>query len=180
MTTYVALLRGINVGGKNKVAMADLRAFLADLGLADPKTLLQSGNVVFRSEGKSVSALENFLEKETAARLSVAADYVVRSSAEWAKVVAANPFPREAESDPSHLVVMFLKSAPTASAVKAVQASIKGREVLKSHGRELYLVYPDGIGTSKFTGASIERQLGLRGTARNWNTVLKLLALTHD
>jgi len=113
MTTYVALLRGINVGGKNKIAMADLRAFLADLGLADPKTLLQSGNVVFRSEGKSVSALENFLEKETAARLSVAADYVVRSSAEWAKVVAANPFPREAESDPSHLVVMFLKSAPT-------------------------------------------------------------------
>jgi len=61
-----------------------------------------------------------------------------------------------------------------------VQASIKGREVLKSRGRELYLVYPDGIGTSKFTGASIERQLGLRGTARNWNTVLKLLALAQD
>lgn len=67
MTTYVALLRGINVGGKNKVAMADLREFLARLGLADAKTLLQSGNVVFRSEGKTAGALENFLEKETAA-----------------------------------------------------------------------------------------------------------------
>jgi len=179
MTTYVALLRGINVGGKNKVAMADLREFLARLGLADAKTLLQSGNVVFRSEGKTAGALENFLEKETAARLGVAADYVVRSSAEWANVVSANPFPDEAESDPSHLVVMFLKSAPTPASVKTVQATIKGREVVKSHGSELYIAYPDGIGTSKLTGASIERQLGLRGTARNWNTVLKLLAFTQ-
>jgi uncharacterized protein (DUF1697 family) len=160
--------------------MADLRGFLAGLGLADAKTLLQSGNVVFRSEGKTASALENFLEKETAARLGVSADYMVRNSAEWAKIVATNPFPKEAESDPSHLVVMFLKSAPTPASVKTVQASIKGREVLRSHGRELYLVYPDGIGTSKLTGASIERQLGLRGTARNWNTVLKLLALAQN
>ena len=177
--TYVALLRGINVGGKNRVAMADLREFLAGLGLAEVKTLLQSGNVVFRSEGKTASALENFLEKETAARLGVAADYMLRSSVEWAKVITANPFPNEAESDPSHLVVMFLKSAPTSSAVKKVQSSIKGREVIRSHGRELYLVYPDGIGTSKLTGTSIERQLCLRGTARNWNTVLKLLALAQ-
>ncbi len=180
MTTYVALLRGINVGGKNKVAMADLRGFLAGLGLADAKTLLQSGNVVFRSEGKTPSALENFLEKETAARLGVSADYMVRSSTEWAKIVATNPFPNEAESDPSHLVVMCLKSTPTPASVKTVQASIKGREILRSHGRELYLVYPDGIGTSKLTGALIERQLGLRGTARNWNTVLKLLALAQN
>jgi uncharacterized protein (DUF1697 family) len=180
MTTYVALLRGINVGGKNKVAMADLREFLAGLGLDDAKTLLQSGNVVFRSQGKTAGALEKFLEKESAARLGVSADYVIRSAAEWAKVIEANPFPNEAQSDPSHLVVMFLKSTPTPASVKAVQASIKGREIVKSHGRELYLVYPDGIGTSKLTGTLIEWQLGLRGTARNWNTVLKLGALAED
>ena len=180
MTTHVALLRGINVGGKNKVAMADLREFLAGLGLDDAKTLLQSGNVVCRSQGKSASALEKFLEKESASRLGVSADYVIRSSAEWANVIAANPFPDEAQSDPSHLVVMFLKSAPAPASVKAVQASIKGREIVKSHGRELYLVYPDGIGSSKLSGTLIERQLGLRGTARNWNTVLKLGALAED
>jgi uncharacterized protein (DUF1697 family) len=180
MSMYIALLRGINVGGRNKVAMAALREFLAELGLDGAKTLLQSGNVVFQSEGKTAAALESLLEKETAARLGVAADYLVRSSADWAKVVAANPFPKEAEADPAHLVVMFLKSAPTPSGLKMVQASIKGPEVIKGRGRELYIVYPEGIGTSKLTGASIERNLGIRGSARNWNTVLKLLAVAQS
>jgi uncharacterized protein (DUF1697 family) len=180
MSTYIALLRGINVGGRNMVAMAALREFLAELGLEGAKTLLQSGNVVFQSEGKTAAVLESLLEKETAARLGVAADYLIRSSADWAKVVAANPFPKQAEKDPAHLVVMFLKSAPTSTGVKAVQASIKGPEVIKSRDRELYIVYPEGIGTSKLTGALIERQLGLRGTARNWNTVLRLLAIVQS
>jgi uncharacterized protein (DUF1697 family) len=179
MPTQIALLRGMNVGGKNIVAMAALRELLAELGLVGARTLLQSGNAVFQCEGKTAAALESLLEKETAARLKVAADYLVRSSADWAKVVAANPFPKEAESDPSHLVVMFLKSAPAPASIKTLEASIKGREVLRLSGKELYVVYPDGIGTSKLTGTLIERQLGVRGTARNWNTVLKLLALAQ-
>jgi uncharacterized protein (DUF1697 family) len=179
MTTQIALLRGINVGGKNKVAMATLRELAAGLGFTSVTTLLQSGNLVFESKGKSAGALETLLEQETAARLGVAADYLIRSAAEWEKVVAANPFPNEAETDPSHLVVMCLKSAPTPASVKAVRASIKGPEILESRGKELYLTYPAGIGTSKLTGTLIEQKLGVRGTARNWNTVLKLLALAR-
>ena len=87
------------------------------------------------------------------------------------------PFPDEAKSDPGHLLVIFLKGSVTAKAVQALQEAVKGREVIRPGGRELYITYPDGIGRSKLTGALIERKLGARGTGRNWNTVMKLQAL---
>lgn len=177
MSIHVALLRGINVGGHNQVAMADLRELFGDLGFTGVTTLLQSGNLVFQSDRTTGAALEQLLEKETVKRLGVAADYMVRSAAEWAKIVARNPFPEEATSDPSHLVVVFLKTAPPAKNVEALQSSIKGPETLRWDGKHLYVVYPAGIGRSKLTGTLIEQRLGSRGTARNWNTILKLAAL---
>ena len=122
MTTRIALLRGINVGGKTKVAMADLRAMLADLGFGDPRTLLQSGNLVFRSDKLTGADLERLLEVETEKRLGLKTDFFVRTPEEWEAVIANNPFPGEAESDPSHLVVLFVKSAPDAKAVTALQS----------------------------------------------------------
>jgi len=175
MPVHIALLRGINVGGRNLVAMAALRELCGDLGFAGATTLLQSGNLVFQSARKADATLERLLERETAKRLGVAADYVVRSADEWEQVVARNPFPKQAKVDPGRLVVMFLKSAPRAGDVEALQESIKGREIIRADGKHLYIVYPDGIGRSKLTGTSIEKKLGTRGTARNWNTVLKLL-----
>lgn len=177
MSTHVALLRAINVGGHNQVAMSDLRDLLAELGFAGGKSLLQSGNLVFTSDRLTGADLERLLEKETAKRLGVSTDYLVRGAKEWEKVVARNPFPKEAKKDPSHLVVMFLKTAPSAKTVDAVRASIKGPEIIRCDGRHLYVVYPAGIGRSKLTGSLIERKLGTLGTARNWNTTLKLLAL---
>jgi uncharacterized protein (DUF1697 family) len=173
----VALLRGINVGGHNKVAMSDVRELCEGLGLADVKTVLQSGNLVFRDDGQTDAALESLLEAETAKRLGVTADYVVRSRDELERVVARNPFPKEAKNDPSHLLVMFLKTAPPTTVVETLRAGIKGRETVANDGKQLYIVYPDGIGRSKLTGTMIERILGTKGTARNWNTILKLLAL---
>jgi uncharacterized protein (DUF1697 family) len=180
MSAYIALLRGINVGGHNSVAMSKLRDLFADLGFSGTQTLLQSGNVVFNGDGRTGNALEELLEAETAKRLGVSADYLVRSAAEWAKIIAANPFPKEAQADPSHLLVMFLKTGATPTGVKALQASIKGPEVLHARGKHLYIVYPAGIGRSKLTGALIEQKLSSRGTARNWNTVQKLLALASE
>jgi uncharacterized protein (DUF1697 family) len=95
-------------------------------------------------------------------------------------VIAHNPFPDEAERDPARLHVMPLKEAPGEDQVDALQAVITGREVLRAHGREAYIVYPDGAGNSRLTNALIERKLGTRGTARNWNTVLKIQALAKD
>ncbi len=177
MTTHIALLRAVNVGGKTKVAMADLRALLADLGFGDPQSLLQSGNLVFRSGKLTGAGLERLLEAETEKRLGLKTDFFVRTPEEWEAVIESNPFPDEAESDPSHLVVMFLKEAPEAKDVEALQAAIAGREIVRAAGRQAYITYPDGIGDSKLTITVIEKKLGSRGTGRNWNTVLKLRAL---
>ncbi len=179
MTVHVGLLRAVNVGGR-KLAMADLRAMFAALELADARTLLQSGNIVFRSASKTGVALESLLEKETEKRLGLKADYLVRGAREWQAIIVANPFPREAKDDPAHLVAMPLKAAPTKAQMAGLEAAIKGRERVWANGRELYIVYPDGIGRSKLTIALIERKLETRGTARNWNTVLKLQAMLEE
>lgn len=177
MTTYLALLRGINVAGHKIVAMADLREMLAGMGFADAQSLLQSGNLAFRSEKRPGADLEQLLETEAERRLGLRTDFFVRTAAEWAAVVAHNPFPAEAERDPGRLLVMFLKRAPAAKAVAALQAAINGPELVRARGREAYLVYPNGVGRSPVTTALIDKTLGTRGTGRNWNTVRKLNAL---
>jgi uncharacterized protein (DUF1697 family) len=179
MTSYVALLRGVNVGGHNRVVMAELRRMCERLGLEDVSTLLNSGNVVFRATQRDAAALETRLERETAKRLGVKPAFFVRTADEWASLVKKNPFPDEAKGDPGHLVAVLMRQAPRQGAVLALRAAIVGRERVELRGREAYLVYPDGMGRSKLTPNLIEKHLGGAGTARNWNTVLKLLALTR-
>src|SRR5438132_14002186 len=170
MSTYVALLRGINVGGRNLVAMSDLRDLFAALGLADARSLLQSGNLVFKSQEYTGATLERLLEVETEKRLKASVDYFVRSAQEWKTLIAGNPFPDAAEHDPSHLVVLFAKAAPSAKAMKALQDAIQGPEIIRAKGKQVYMVYPEGIGQSKLTHTLIEKKLDTRGTGRNWNT----------
>ncbi|HEY1753138.1 MAG TPA: DUF1697 domain-containing protein [Caulobacteraceae bacterium] len=175
LTAHVALLRAVNVGGR-KATSADLRALMAELGVEDGRTLLQSGNLVFRSEDGG-AALEARIETAFAARFGFASDVLVRDAGQWRAIAAANPLGEMAERDPAHLVVMPLKDKPAAAGLKALREWIPGRETVEAVGRELYLAYPDGIGESKLTIAVIERRLGVRGTGRNWNTVLKLAAM---
>lgn len=176
MTTYVALLRGINVGGKTMIAMADLRDTLNQMGLVDVKTLLQSGNVVFRSPARAPDKLESLLEKAIGARFGFTPDLHVRTADEWRAVVKANPFPREAKSDPGHLLVTFFRAALDPAAVRKLQAAISGPELVRAEGRQLYMTFPEGIGRSK-APMLVDKILGARGTARNWNTVTKIAAL---
>jgi uncharacterized protein (DUF1697 family) len=179
VTVHVALLRAINVGGNTKVAMSDLRGFVAALGFVDVQSLLQTGNLVFRDSRRTASALEKVFESEAAKRLDLQTDFFVRTAKEWEAIVEKNPFRDEARTDPSHLVVMLLKSTPDAKAMAALRAAISGREVVASEGRQAYIVYPDGIGRSRLTNRLIEAKLGTRGTGRNWNTVLRLAALAR-
>jgi uncharacterized protein (DUF1697 family) len=178
MHTHIGLLRAVNLGATNKIAMSDLRAIATDLGMRDPQTLLQSGNVVFRSDRTSTATIERLFEEETRTRLNLTTDYFVRTAKEWRAIVAANPFPTEAERDPGHLLLICLKDAPDKTAVTELQKAIKGREVVRAVGKQAYIVYPDGVGRSKLSAVMIEKWLGTRGTGRNWNTVLKLQALT--
>ena len=177
--THIALLRAVNLAGINKIGMADLRQLLAGLGFAEAQTLLQSGNVVFRGGSKPTAALEQTLERAAAKQLGLETDFFVRTATEWQSIVDANPFPREARDDPSHLLAVILKDEASVAKVSALQKAIVGREAVRAKGRCAYIVYPDGIGRSKLTTALIEKTLGTRGTARNWNTVLKLRALVE-
>jgi uncharacterized protein (DUF1697 family) len=178
MTAAVAFLRAVNVGGTGKIAMADLKALAAAIGLGDPRTLLQSGNLVFEAGAKSPATLETLLEKEVEARLGLKTVFMVRTAKEMKQILARNPFPAEAKNDPARLHVYFLKAAATASAVAALNAAIKGPETAKGKGREIVISFPDGMGNSKLTHAMIEKHLGTRVTARNWNTVGKLAEMT--
>ncbi len=179
MRTYVALLRAVNMGGHKLVAMADLRALLLRLGFADPRSLLQSGNLVFRADARPGADLELLLEAEAKKQLGLETDFFIRSGPEWKALVEHNPFRAAARQDPAHLAVQFLKDAPTAKAVTALRAAIVGRETVRAMGRELYAVYPDGFARTRLTTALIDRKLGTRATGRNWNTVLKLGALVE-
>jgi uncharacterized protein (DUF1697 family) len=177
MTSYIGLLRAVNLAGHNKIAMTDLRELLTRIGMQNVQTLLQSGNVVFRSEARPAAELERLIEGAAAKQLALATDVLVRSAKEWKAIIAENPFPKEATRDPSHLLAVVLKAAPDRAKVKALQDAITGREIVDVHGPCAYIVYPDGIGRSRLTSAVIEKNLATRGTGRNWNTVLKLAAL---
>jgi len=180
MTTYIGLLRAVNLAGYNKVSMRDLSEMLTALGMQDGRTLLQSGNVVFRSDISKATHLERLLEEAAEERLGIKTDFFVRAVRDWQDIIAGNPFTEEAERDPGHLLVMCLKAAPDRADVEALQKAIKGREVVQTKGRHAYFVYPDGVGRSRLTNVLIEKKLGTRGTARNWNTVLKLGALAEQ
>lgn len=174
--THVALLRGVNLAGNKKVAMADLKKLIGSLGLDDQQTLLQSGNVVFRCKGRTCDRIERQIETALRNTLGLQSHAFVRSVDEWRALIAANPFPREAAADPSRFLVMCLRESPSAAAVAALQSSIVGKEKVRARGRHAYFIYPDGVGQSKLTHYMIEKQLGI-GTARNWNTVRKIDAL---
>lgn len=160
MPTFIALIRGINVGGHKKLAMSDLKSICESLGFTNVKTLLNSGNVIF--DAKSASDAQRLQGK-------LEAKVILRTPKELAEVIARNPWKR----DGSLFLVMFLDENPKGT------LDWPGPEELHLDGRHLYLYYPNGAGTSKLTNALLEKRLGVAGTARNWNTVLKLAALTH-
>lgn len=178
--TWIALLRGINLTGHRAVRMAELRALFEELGYEQPRTLLQSGNVVFRSRERDAAKLARRLETETEKRLGVRTRYLLRSAAEWQAIVAANPFPDAARTDPARYLVMALTGPAEDAAVEALRRANPGKERIKAIGRELYVVYPDGVGVSKLNAYLVDRHLGCVSTARNWNTVLKLAALCAE
>jgi len=178
MSNYVSLLRGINVGGHNKILMAELRAVYAQLGLDPVRTYIQSGNVVFGGGKGSASAMARTLEKAITDAFGFEVPVVIRTSAEMERVVAGNPFLAEG-ADPSTLSVAFLGSAPSESAAAAMAAYTVGPDELRVVGLEAYLHYPEGQARTKLTPTFMERSLGVIGTTRNWRTVNTLLDMAR-
>ncbi|HZP67498.1 MAG TPA: DUF1697 domain-containing protein [Rudaea sp.] len=178
MSVQIALLRAVNVGGR-AVPMEALRTMLTDLGCRDVLTLLQSGNAVFNTTVKTRAAtFEAKLEAEAERRFGFEIAFVLRGADEWRDIIGRNPFAGEAKRDPARLHLMALKAAPTGAAIAALRQAHTGPERFEVVGRDAFIVYPNGAGRSKLTNAFIERKLGVVGTARNWNTVVKLAELT--
>jgi uncharacterized protein (DUF1697 family) len=171
----VALLRAVNVGGR-KLPMAELRALCTGLGWTDVATYIQSGNLVFTAPG-TPEANEETLERAIEKEFGLDVPVVVRSKAEWAKYPGLNPFPGAAKDEPAKLHLLLSKRPPAKGAAEAIDARAKAGEQVREAGGALWIHYPEGAGTSKLTPSLIDRAIGSPGTARNFNTLLKLLEL---
>jgi uncharacterized protein (DUF1697 family) len=172
--TYAALLRGINLGARNKVAMADLRELVAEVGAEDVQTYVQSGNVVFRSPVRSAPKLARSIEERIRGDLGLDVVVLVRSASELAALVDGDPF-----DDPEKMHVTFLAEKPAAARVRALDPDRSPPDEFRVAGREVYLRCPNGYGSSKLSNAYFEKQLDVAATTRNWRTVRKLAELTN-
>lgn len=178
MKRYIALFRGINVGGRNVLPMKALRGLLEELGAHHVKTYIQSGNAVFRHQTDDVPQLSNRISAAVKERHGFEPRVLLLDAVEMEKAVAANPF-LEAETEPKTLHLYFLAAAPQTSDLALFDSLKKDTEQFKLIGDVFYLYAPDGIGRSKLA-ERVEKALGVAATARNWRTVSKIMALTKE
>jgi len=178
MTRHIALLRGINLGARNRVSMPDLRSALAEAGYEDVRTLLQSGNVVLSGD-RTPDAVAHELEALLADAFDVKTRVVVRSRDQLAKVIERNPL-AEAMDDPKRFQVSFLSAAPDPEIARALSARDLAPEQVAFLGEEVYAWHPGGLQRSPLARLLDDRGLGVTATARNWSTVTKLLALADE
>jgi uncharacterized protein (DUF1697 family) len=174
-TKYVALLRGINVGGAKKVKMEDLRRLVVGLGHEDVQTYLQSGNVVFGSARADLAHVAAGLEKAIADHLGLTVTVLLRTHADLAKVLISNPY-LDRDADLTKLAVTFLRDHPDPTHAAGMPIPKGETAVFTVIGREIYLHCPEGYGRTKLSNAYIEKKLGLPATTRNWRSVIAL----HD
>ena len=180
MTTWIALLRGINVGGNRRVPMAELRRALEGIGLDDVRTYIVSGNVLFQSSRQDPVALAREIELaiETAFGFPVAV--VLRDAAELRAVIAADPFPDGSATDPTRRYAIFLSADPDPRRLAAIDRDAVAPDVFAAGDRVIHAWYRNGLQASKLAGQLTDRGLGVTATARNWNTVRKLVELVGD
>ena len=177
-STYVALLRGINVGGNNKLAMKDLAAMFAKFGCSDVKTYIQSGNVVFRAGDAVAARVPQGIAKAIADGAGMKIPVIVRKASELRKVTETNPFLARG-ADAGALYVFFLADRPAKAEIAKLDPARSPGDEFIVQGAEVYLHCPKGVGKTKLTNAYFDGKLGTVSTARNWRTVLKLVEMTH-
>jgi uncharacterized protein (DUF1697 family) len=178
MAVIICMLRGVNLG-KRRMKMEALRALYESLGLRDVQTLVQSGNVVFRSEQKNLAALTKKIETAIEREFGFYSDVVLRSAAELRDTIERNPLAKWASSEPNKFLVWFLVSDPGEEIRKQVRAVKTEPEELRIDGREVYIYFANGMARPKMKWTAIEKILAVRGSGRNWNTVTKLLEMAE-
>ena len=174
----IALLRGINVGGRNKLPMAQLRTIVEGIGGLDVRTYIQSGNVVFTAPQsiarRAATTLSDALEREA----GISSPVTLRTAEEMQEIVASNPYLVPGQ-DQGHLHVGFLADQPSAAAVAGLDPDRSPQDEFTVRGREIYLRCPNGLARTKLTNAYFDSRLETTSTVRNWRTTLKLLAMAQ-
>jgi uncharacterized protein (DUF1697 family) len=180
MPVLISMLRGVNVGPHNRIKMDALRALYASLKLENPRTYVQSGNVVFRTNEKNGSALAKKIQSAIARKCGCSPEVILRTTDEMRKAVAANPFPDQAKAEPGKVLVTFLAAEPPPGAEANIDRFKDFPERLHLKGHELYIYFPNGAGKSKLPWSAVDKLLKVTGTARNWNSVMALLDIADE
>lgn len=177
-TIFVGLLRGINVGGHNKMPMAELRSLLSTIGLDQVQTYIQSGNLVFIS-ADAQKDIESRIEQAIKRRFHLTIPVLVRSAADWCDYAECNPFPDAVKTEPNRVMLALSKKPPISGVADALQKRTTDGETIIRTGNALWIHFPNGVGKSKLTPALLDRHAGSPVTLRNWLTVLKLRELSE-
>lgn len=178
MTTYVSMLRGINVGGAKRIAMPKLASLYEALGFEAVRTYIQSGNVIFESADQNVVGIREAIEEKIRASLGVSVAVIIRTMEDLSQITVGNPFIARG-MDAKKLHVTFLSDVPANASLASGEISRDGADEFYLTGKEIYLFCPDGYGRTKLSNSFFEKKLGVSATTRNWKTVNTLLALAR-
>ena len=179
MPVVICMLRGVNLGAHNRVKMDDLKKLCTSLKLSNPQTYVQSGNVVFTTDERDLDKLRQKLETAIHKKFGFQTDAILRSTKDLREVINGNPFVKRKDIHPGKLLVTFFSGDPGEAARQQVRAIKCDPEELFVEGREAYTYFPNGAGRSKLNWAVIPKTLKVQGTARNWNSVTKLLEMAE-
>jgi len=179
MPVMISMLRGVNVGPHNRIKMDALRALYESLKLEEPRTYVQSGNVIFRTKEKDSGKLAKKIQEAIAKKFGCSPAVILRTRSDLKKTVASNPFAGR-DLEPGKILVTFLGGDPGREAQASLATLKKYPEELHLKGRELYIYFPNGAGKSKLPWSQVERLFKVTGTARNWNSITQMLAIAEE
>jgi uncharacterized protein (DUF1697 family) len=180
MPVVISMLRGVNLGPHNRIKMDALCKLYASLKFENACSYVQSGNVIFRTKEKNIGPLATKIQAAIEKKFGFRPEVILRTPEEFRKAIAANPFARRRDIEPGKLLVTFLAGEPGPEAQAALDRFKDYPEELHLKGRELYIYFPNGAGRSKLPWSSVEKFLKVTGTARNWNSVTKMLAMAEQ
>ena len=180
MPVLISMLRGINVGGHNKIKMDALRALYISLKFENPQTYVQSGNVVFKSKEQDLVLIAKRIQQSIEKKFPCSLEVILRTADDLRSVIKNNPFAKQPNIDPAKLLITFLASDPGDPAREILRKQKFAPEELHAIGCELYTYFPNGIGQSKLPWPRIHKILNTPGTGRNWNSVTKMLEIVEN
>ncbi len=180
MPVLLSMLRGVNVGSHNRIKMDALRALYESLKLENPRTYVQSGNVIFRTKEKGGPLLVKKIQDGIEKRFGCRPEVILRTASELRRAIEATPFAKERDLHPGKILVTFLSKEPSPEVAIRLDDFSAYKEELHLKGRELYIYFPDGAGKSKLPWSQVEKLLKVTGTARNWNSVTNMLAMCEE